>query len=197
MDPSSTDAIAQESRHMNSTDGHAQSERFERGWRNLRAIAGEAGEGGITGVRESAPAPGGYIVAFAFGDIYARPDLDWRSRQVATVAALTALGTAAPELEVHVNAALNVGLTRDQIIEVIIHVAVFAGFPAAINAIGVARKVFAERDAAPSGIPTVARTDTARGAVHGQNTRFDISDSATQGDASVESREDPVRNCRA
>src|SRR3954453_11100739 len=105
MDPSSTDAIAQESRHMNSTDGHAQSERFERGWRNLRAIDAEAGERVINGLQEIAPDLGRYIVEFAFGDIYARPDLDWRSRQVATVAALTALGTAAPELEVHVNAA--------------------------------------------------------------------------------------------
>lgn len=59
------------------------------------------------------------IVEFPFGDIYARPGLDLRSRQLATVAALTALGTAAPQLRLHIAGALNVGWAREEIVEVV------------------------------------------------------------------------------
>jgi 4-carboxymuconolactone decarboxylase len=71
-----------------------------------------------------------------------RPGLDRRSRQLATIAALTALGHA-PQLEVHIRGALNVGCTRQEIVEVILQMAVYAGFPAAINALNVAREVLA------------------------------------------------------
>ncbi len=74
-----------------------------------------------------------------------RPGLDMRSRQFATVAALTAMGTAVPQLRVHINGALNVGCQAAEIIEVILQMVVFAGFPAAINALNVAREVFRER----------------------------------------------------
>jgi 4-carboxymuconolactone decarboxylase len=74
-----------------------------------------------------------------------RPGLDLRSRQFATIAALTALGNAQPQLKVHITGALNVGCTPQEIVEVILQMAVFAGFPAAINALTVAREVFASR----------------------------------------------------
>ncbi|STV97062.1 carboxymuconolactone decarboxylase [Klebsiella michiganensis] len=72
-------------------------------------------------------------MSFPFGDIYARPGLDLRSREIATIAALTALGNAAPQLKVHIAAGLNVGLTQEEITEVIMQMAVYAGFPAALN----------------------------------------------------------------
>jgi 4-carboxymuconolactone decarboxylase len=80
-------------------------------------------------------------VEFAYGDVMARPGLDRRSRQLATIAALTALGNAQPQLKVHIQGALNAGCKPQEIVEVILQMAVFAGFPAAINALNVAREV--------------------------------------------------------
>jgi 4-carboxymuconolactone decarboxylase len=88
-----------------------------------------------------------YVIEFPFGDIYSRPGLDLRSREIATIAALTALGNASPQLKVHIHAGLNVGLSRDEITEVIMQMAVYAGFPAALNGLFAAKAVFAEADA--------------------------------------------------
>jgi 4-carboxymuconolactone decarboxylase len=89
-----------------------------------------------------------YIIEFPFGDIYSRPGLDLRSREIATIAALTALGNAAPQLKVHIQAGLNVGLSREEIVETIMQMAVYAGFPAALNGLFAAKEVFADSDAA-------------------------------------------------
>lgn len=121
------------------------SDRYARGWQNLQTVDAEAGERVIEGLQDIAPDLGRYIVEFAFGDVYDRPGLDLKSRSIATIAALTALGTASPQLKVHVNAGLNVGLTPEEIVEVITHLAVYAGFPAALNGIAVAQEVFSER----------------------------------------------------
>lgn len=86
-----------------------------------------------------------YIVEFPFGDIYTRSGLDLRQREIATIAALAALGNATPQLKVHIEAGLNVGLSRDEIVEVLIQMAVYAGFPAALNGLFAAKEVFATR----------------------------------------------------
>jgi 4-carboxymuconolactone decarboxylase len=122
-------------------------DRYERGLRRLKEIDGEAGERVIESLKDIAPDLGRYTIEFPFGDIYSRPGLDLRSREIATVAALTALGNARPQLKVHINAALNVGCTRQEIVEVIIQMAVYAGFPAALNGMFAAKEVFAERQA--------------------------------------------------
>ncbi len=72
--------------------------------------------------------------------------LDLKSREIAAVAALTALGTATPQLKVHINGALNVGLSRQEVVEIIIQMVVYAGFPAALNGMFTAKEVFQERD---------------------------------------------------
>jgi 4-carboxymuconolactone decarboxylase len=120
--------------------------RFERGLAKLREIDGEAGERVIEALKDIAPDLARYMIEFPFGDIYQRPGLDLRSREMATVAALTALGTAQPQLKVHIHGALNVGCTRTEIVEIIIQMAVYAGFPAALNGMFAAKEVFAERD---------------------------------------------------
>ena len=120
--------------------------RYERGWEKLREIDREQGERVIEALKDIAPDLGRYIIEFPFGDIYNRPGLDLKTREIATVAALTALGNAAPQLKVHIHGALNVGCTRQEVIEVIIQMAVYAGFPAALNGIFVAKEVFEERD---------------------------------------------------
>jgi 4-carboxymuconolactone decarboxylase len=122
-------------------------ERFQRGMERLSAIDGEAGARVVRALEGIAPDLARYLVEFPFGDVYSRPGLDLRSREIATVAALTALGNARPQLEVHLHAALNVGCTRGEVVEILIQMAVYAGFPAALNGIEAARKVFAERDA--------------------------------------------------
>jgi 4-carboxymuconolactone decarboxylase len=121
-------------------------DRFERGLAKLHEIDGEAGERVIEALKDIAPDLARYTIEFPFGDIYQRPGLDLRSREMATVAALTALGTAQPQLKVHIHGALNVGCTRTEIVEIIIQMAVYAGFPAALNGMFAAKEVFAERD---------------------------------------------------
>jgi 4-carboxymuconolactone decarboxylase len=68
-----------------------------------------------------------------------------KQRELATVALLTALGNAGPQLKVHIHAAFHVGLIRDEILETIVHTAVYAGFPAAINGVFVMKEVEQER----------------------------------------------------
>lgn len=122
--------------------------RYEQGLAKLQQIDGEAGTNIINSLRDIAPDFTRYLIEFPFGDIYSRPGLDLRSREIAVVAALTALGNAAPQLKVHIEGALNVGVSRDEVVEVIMQMAVYAGFPAALNGLFAAKEVFAARPAA-------------------------------------------------
>jgi 4-carboxymuconolactone decarboxylase len=126
-----------------------QSERFERGWQRLIEVDAEGGERVIESLRDVAPDLGRYVVEFAYGEIYQRPVLDLRQRQLVTISALTALGGAEPQLEVHINAGLNVGLTAREVVEAILHCIPYTGFPRVLNAIFVAKRVFEERDVDP------------------------------------------------
>jgi 4-carboxymuconolactone decarboxylase len=121
--------------------------RFARGWNNLKEIDGEAGQRVIDALEPIAPDFGRLLVEFGFGDIYSRPQLDLKSREIATIAALAAIGHAQPQLKVHIEGALNVGCTREEIVEVFMQMALYAGFPAALNALFAAREVFEQRDA--------------------------------------------------
>lgn len=131
---------------MNPTSQIDPSERYQRGWEKLREIDGEAGEKVVASLADIAPDFARYLIEFPFGDIYSRPQLDLKSREIAVIAALTALGNAAPQLKVHIHGALNVGCTREEVIEVMMQMAVYAGFPAALNGLSAAKEVFAERD---------------------------------------------------
>lgn len=122
--------------------------RYDRGLARLNEIDGEAGVRVINSLSDIAPDFARYLIEFPFGDIYSRPGLDLRSREIAVVAALTALGNAAPQLKVHIDGALNVGVSRDEVVEVMMQMAVYAGFPAALNGLFAAREVFAARDGA-------------------------------------------------
>lgn len=121
----------------------ARENRFERGKRALTQIDGEGGEKVVASLADIAPDFARYLIEFPFGDIYSRPGLDLRAREIATIAALTALGNAAPQLKVHIAAGLNVGLTREEIVETVMQMAVYAGFPAALNGLFAAKEVFA------------------------------------------------------
>lgn len=121
-------------------------DRYARGWEKLKEIDGEAGERVIESLKDIAPDFARYLIEFPFGDIYSRPGLDLKCREIATVAALTALGNAAPQLKVHIQAALNVGCSRREVVETIMQMAVYAGFPAALNGLFAAKEVFQDLD---------------------------------------------------
>ncbi|WP_428617964.1 carboxymuconolactone decarboxylase family protein [Shewanella sp.] len=119
--------------------------RYEIGLSKLAEIDGNAGQNVIESLQSICPDLAKYTIEFPFGDIYQRPQLDLKAREIGTVAALTALGHCAPQLNVHINGALNVGCSPEEIIEVILQMAVYAGFPAALNGMFVAKDVFIER----------------------------------------------------
>lgn len=119
--------------------------RFAAGLAKLKEIDGEAGQKVMDSLQDICPDLARYTVEYPFGDIYRRDGLDLRSREIATVAALTALGYCTPQLKVHLNAALNVGCTEDELKEVIVQMSVYAGFPAALNGMFAFKDVLAER----------------------------------------------------
>lgn len=123
-------------------------ERYRQGWAKLKEVDGQAGENVIDSLRDIAPDFARLLIEFPFGDIYTRPGLDLKTRELATVAALTAMGTAAPQLRVHLHGARNVGCTEQEIVEVLMQMAVYAGFPAALNGLLAAKEVFAQHQAA-------------------------------------------------
>jgi 4-carboxymuconolactone decarboxylase len=121
-----------------------ESERLERGRARLKEI-GSSGK--IEEMLEPiAPDMNRYIMEFAFGDIHARPGLGKKERELVILSALATLGHAPVELKSHVNLALNVGWTRQEVVEALMQLTVYAGFPTAINALFVAKEVFRERD---------------------------------------------------
>ncbi|MDP5239245.1 carboxymuconolactone decarboxylase family protein [Uliginosibacterium sp. 31-16] len=119
--------------------------RYQTGLAKLGEVDGEAGQKVCDALQDIAPDFARLLVEFAFGDIYSRPGLDLRTREIAVVAALTALGNAGPQLRVHLHGALNVGCTREEIVETIMMMGVYAGFPAALNGLFAAKEVFAEK----------------------------------------------------
>lgn len=122
--------------------------RHDRGRRTLSRIHDRVGESVVAQLADIAPDFARHLVEFPFGDVYSRPGLDLRSRQIATIAALVTLGHAERELKWHIRGGLNVGLSRDEIVEVITQMAIYAGFPAAVNALLVAKETFDEIAAA-------------------------------------------------
>lgn len=123
-------------------------ERYERGLAKLKEIYGEEAQTLVAALGEVTPDLSRYVVEFAFGDIHCRTGLSLKSREIATVAALTALGTAPSQLRAHIRAALNVGCSQEEVVEVILQMVLYAGFPATINGMQAAKEVFAERDGA-------------------------------------------------
>jgi 4-carboxymuconolactone decarboxylase len=104
-------------------------ERYERGKAKLREVHGDRSLATIEGLGDL----GRLIIETAYGDIYTRPGLSLRERQIASVAALVATGRSS-QLPVHLRSSLKAGLSVDDLREVIIQTAVIAGFPPAMNA---------------------------------------------------------------
>ena len=118
---------------------------FDKGWDLLDRMAPGQPDALAKSLADIAPDMAHYIVAYGYGEVLCRPGLDLKSRQIATMAALAAMGTAPEQLGFHIGAALNVGVSPQEVVEVFYLVAVFAGFPACLNALAQAREVFAAR----------------------------------------------------
>ncbi|MGN0250825.1 MAG: carboxymuconolactone decarboxylase family protein [Oliverpabstia sp.] len=121
------------------------STRFELGSEKLKEIDGIGGENVIQSLQDIAPDVGKYIIEFAFGDVYTRPELSMQEREMITITSLLTTGGCEPQLEVHINGSLNVGLSPEKIIETFIQCIPYTGFPKVLNAIYTAKKIFAER----------------------------------------------------
>ncbi|QTE24522.1 carboxymuconolactone decarboxylase family protein [Polaribacter cellanae] len=122
------------------------SERYQAGWEKLKEIDGEAGENVIESLKDISPELGTFIIEYAFGDIYTRDGLDLKSKEISVVSALTAMGTALPQLKVHINGALNTGSTINELKEIILQMSVYSGFPSCINAMNALKDVLNERE---------------------------------------------------
>jgi 4-carboxymuconolactone decarboxylase len=124
-------------------------ERYERGLEKLHELAGADGQRVIETVEELSPDLARLVVEFGYGDIYTRPGLDIRQRQLIAIAALTALGGAEAQLDYHVRIGLDAGLEPAEIVETIVHCTPFVGFARVLNAARAVKRAFAAR-----GIPT-------------------------------------------
>lgn len=116
---------------------------FETGLQNLQKIDGSAGQKVIESLNDIAPDLGRYIVEFAFGHIYDRPGLSLQERELLTLASLLTAGGCEPQLQVHIKAALHIGIAQEKIIEAFLQCIPYTGFPKVLNAVAVARQSFA------------------------------------------------------
>ncbi|NOQ30025.1 MAG: carboxymuconolactone decarboxylase family protein [Helicobacteraceae bacterium] len=123
-------------------------DRYEEGINELKKHLGEDAESYIRRIEEISPFFAKINVEFAYGDIYKETDkvLDSVTQELITVSALTVLGYATPQLKVHVDAALNRGATKEQVIATITQMIDYCGFPAATNALLAAKEVFDARE---------------------------------------------------
>ncbi|AEI41022.1 carboxymuconolactone decarboxylase family protein [Paenibacillus mucilaginosus] len=119
-------------------------ERYRQGRETLVKMVGEEGTRTIEGIRTFFPDFGDMLVSFGFGDLYSRKRLDLRQREIITLTSLITQG-ATDQLGFHVHAALNVGLEPEDILEIVMHCAGYAGFPKACGALNVVMAVFQER----------------------------------------------------
>jgi 4-carboxymuconolactone decarboxylase len=117
-------------------------ERYERGLQRYIEIQGETATDELEEMRKVSDDLARYVTEFAFGDVLSRTELDLRTRELVTVGVLIATNADSEILEGHISAALRVGCTREEIVEVIIQMLVYAGAPRALQAAKVAARVF-------------------------------------------------------
>ena len=120
--------------------------RYELGLKHFKEIYGEIGTKVLENLNHISPDMSRYIIEFAFGEIYNRKGLDLRAREIVTISSLLTMGNAKPQLKSHIHGALNVGCSREEILEIMIQISLYSGFPAALNGLEVMKNVFDERD---------------------------------------------------
>jgi 4-carboxymuconolactone decarboxylase len=118
--------------------------RYEQGLEMLKRIDGEGGEKMVERLRAISPDFSQYLVETIFADLYSRSGLDLKTREIVTLTSMITQGNCLPEVKIHIHAALNVGVTQAEILEIIMHLVPFAGITSAINALLAAQEVFTE-----------------------------------------------------
>jgi len=119
--------------------------RYDKGWETLSKINSETGERILHLLKDISPDMARLVIEFPYGDIWSREGLDTKTRELITIASLTTLGFPKDQLKAHINNAFNAGCTKEEIVEVMMQMAVYAGFPAALNALFVAKDVFEKK----------------------------------------------------
>ena len=125
---------------------HSDPERRARGAQKLGEILGQAPEQVERSLGDIAPQLAAYVIETSYGEIYQSPVLDSRTRQIVTVAALATLGTAAPQLRPPMGGALRCGVTKEELVEIMMQLVPYVGVAAAINGVAACREVFAAAD---------------------------------------------------
>lgn len=116
---------------------------YEKGLYEMRKAFGHAADEYLSRLEKISPHFAAINVTFPFGCLYAREkQLDSRTREMITIAALTILGHSQPQLALHIKAGLKLGVTQKEIIEIITQMSAYGGFPAATNAMFTAHTVF-------------------------------------------------------
>ena len=105
-------------------------QRRKRGIKNINYLVENGDKSLINGIGEIAPDLANYVLEFVFGDLYEREGLDKQTKQIITITALAVLGNAKPQLEYHIKAGLNLGLSKKTIIDIMTHISGYAGLEA-------------------------------------------------------------------
>lgn len=121
-------------------------QRRARGAQKIAEILGQTPEQVEKSLGDVAPQLATYVLETIYGEVYQSPALDSRTRQIVTVAALAALGTAGPQLRTHIGGAMRCGVTRDELAEIMMQLVPYVGVAAAINGVVACREVFAAAD---------------------------------------------------
>lgn len=118
--------------------------RYDNGLKKLNEIDGNGGISVINSLKNISPDLGKYIIEFAFGDIYSRDTLTLQQRELITLSSLLTQGGCENQLKVHINGALNVGLTENQIVETFLQCLPYVGFPKVLNVVFTAKDIFSK-----------------------------------------------------
>lgn len=119
-------------------------DRHKKGLEMMDRLDPDATQRLVNGMKDICPDMAQYVIDFAYGEIIARPGLDLRTREISTISALTALGNAPLELRWHIRKAFHIGVMKEELAELMLHLVVYAGFPAAINGVHAIQDVLRE-----------------------------------------------------
>ena len=120
------------------------SQLYRQGMQEMRRHLGDKADNLIAKIESISEEFARINVEFPYGELYTRAVLDDRVRELCTVAALTVQGFSSPQLRLHIEAAINCGVSREEVVEIITQMIAYAGFPAATNALLTAKEVFDE-----------------------------------------------------
>ncbi|MBN8828363.1 MAG: carboxymuconolactone decarboxylase family protein [Sphingobacteriia bacterium] len=122
------------------------SEKFQKGKSILDKLSPNGSDNILNNMGKFSPDMAEYIHEYIFGSLYARDGLDLKTKQIITLTCLAMLGFAKPQLEYHIKVALNLEISREELIDIFIHTSGYGGFPVALNAITAAKEVFEKLD---------------------------------------------------